>query len=41
MWKHLWVTPYEASERYPAGNYPNQNAGGDGSAQMDPSQSRD
>jgi len=26
----LWVTPYRAEERYPAGDYPNQNAGGDG-----------
>lgn len=30
MTKHLWVTPYEASERYPAGDYPNQHAGGEG-----------
>lgn len=28
--KNLWVTPYEARERYPAGDYPNQNPGGDG-----------
>jgi primary-amine oxidase len=27
---HLWVTPYRAEERYPAGDYPNQNPGGDG-----------
>jgi primary-amine oxidase len=27
---HLWATPYEAEERYPAGDYPNQNPGGDG-----------
>src|SRR5262249_10113004 len=27
---HLWVTPFHANERYPAGDYPNQNAGGDG-----------
>jgi primary-amine oxidase len=27
---HLWVTPYRAAERYPAGDYPNQNPGGDG-----------
>jgi primary-amine oxidase len=27
---HLWVTPYDAAERYPAGDYPNQNPGGDG-----------
>jgi primary-amine oxidase len=26
----LWVTPYSANERYPAGDYPNQNPGGDG-----------
>ncbi len=30
MWQHLWVTPYRADERYPAGDYPNQHAGGDG-----------
>lgn len=27
---HLWVTPYTPEERYPAGDYPNQNPGGDG-----------
>jgi primary-amine oxidase len=27
---HLWVTPFQADERYPAGDYPNQNPGGDG-----------
>jgi primary-amine oxidase len=27
---HLWVTPYRPDERYPAGEYPNQHAGGDG-----------
>lgn len=27
---HLWVTPFRAEERYPAGDYPNQNPGGDG-----------
>jgi primary-amine oxidase len=26
----LWVTPYAADERYPAGDHPNQHAGGDG-----------
>ncbi|MEM7132787.1 MAG: primary-amine oxidase [Chloroflexota bacterium] len=32
MWKHLWVTPYneERRELFPAGDYPNQHAGGDG-----------
>jgi primary-amine oxidase len=28
--KHLWVTPYARDERYPAGDYPNQHAGGAG-----------
>jgi primary-amine oxidase len=28
--KHLWVTPYEEAEMYPAGDYPNQHAGGTG-----------
>jgi primary-amine oxidase len=28
--KHLWVTPYAAEERYPAGAYPNQHPGGEG-----------
>ena len=28
--KHLWVTPYQSDERFPAGEYPNQNPGGDG-----------
>ncbi len=27
---NLWVTPYSQGERYPAGEYPNQHAGGDG-----------
>jgi primary-amine oxidase len=30
MSKHLWVTPYEADEKFPAGDYPNQHQGGDG-----------
>ena len=30
MTKHLWVTPYEPSERYAAGDYPNQHFGGEG-----------
>ena len=28
--KHLWVTPYHADGALPAGDYPNQNPGGDG-----------
>lgn len=28
----LWVTPFNAEERFPAGEYPNQNPGGDGLA---------
>jgi len=28
--RNLWVTPYHADERFPAGDYPNQNKGGDG-----------
>ena len=27
---HLWVTPYQQDERYPAGDYPNQHPGGAG-----------
>jgi primary-amine oxidase len=27
---NLWVTPYRSSERYPAGEYPNQHPGGEG-----------
>ncbi|RYL92506.1 primary-amine oxidase [Sporolactobacillus sp. THM7-4] len=27
---HLWVTPYDENEKYAAGDYPNQHAGGDG-----------
>jgi len=29
---HVWVTPYEAAERYAGGDYPNQSRGGDGLA---------
>jgi primary-amine oxidase len=28
--RNLWVTPYDPAERYPTGEYPNQNPGGDG-----------
>ena len=27
---HVWVTPYDADEKYGAGDYPNQSSGGDG-----------
>jgi len=30
MSQHLWVTPYHEDEKYPAGDYPNQNPGGAG-----------
>lgn len=30
MWNHLWVTPYDPDERWPAGAYPNQSVGGQG-----------
>ncbi len=30
MTKHLWATPYQPAERYPAGEYPNQHPGGEG-----------
>jgi primary-amine oxidase len=30
MTKHLWVTPYAEDEKYAAGDYPNQHAGGEG-----------
>ncbi len=29
---HLWVTPYDPAEQYPAGDYPNQHPGGAGLA---------
>jgi primary-amine oxidase len=29
-YQHVWVTPYSPRERYAAGEYPNQHAGGDG-----------
>ena len=32
---NLWVTPYDPTERFPAGEYPNQNPGGDGLPQLD------
>jgi primary-amine oxidase len=28
--RHVWVTPFDATERYASGDYPNQHAGGDG-----------
>ncbi len=28
--KHLWITPYDPRERFPAGDYPNQHQGGAG-----------
>ena len=28
--KHIWVTPFDADERYASGEFPNQHAGGDG-----------
>jgi primary-amine oxidase len=27
---HVWITPYQEEEKYAAGDYPNQSAGGDG-----------
>ncbi|MEM9945674.1 MAG: primary-amine oxidase [Cyanobacteria bacterium P01_D01_bin.36] len=30
MTQHLWVTPYSPDENFPAGDYPNQHAGGAG-----------
>jgi primary-amine oxidase len=30
MYQHLWVTPFDPAERYPAGDYPFQHLGGDG-----------
>jgi primary-amine oxidase len=28
--RHLWVTPFQSNERFPAGDYPNQHPGGAG-----------
>ena len=33
--QHVWVTPYRPSERYAAGDYPNQHPGGDGPPALD------
>ena len=33
--KHVWVTRYDAAERYAAGEYPNQNPGPDGLPRLD------
>jgi primary-amine oxidase len=30
MTKHLWATPYQPTEKYPTGDYPNQHPGGEG-----------
>ena len=30
MFKHFWATPFATDEKYPAGWYPNQSAGGEG-----------
>jgi primary-amine oxidase len=30
MTGHLWVTPYDPTQRFAAGDYPNQHPGGDG-----------
>jgi primary-amine oxidase len=30
MYKHLWVTPHQTKEKFPAGDYPYQHAGGAG-----------
>ncbi len=30
MTQHLWVTPYQLEEKFPAGDYPNQHPGGAG-----------
>ena len=30
MYRHLWVTPFDSAERYPAGDYPFQHPGGAG-----------
>ena len=30
MTKHLWATPYDPTEKFPTGEYPNQHPGGEG-----------
>lgn len=30
MTKHLWATPYDPTEKFPTGDYPNQHPGGEG-----------
>jgi primary-amine oxidase len=30
MWSNLWVTPYDPTQNWAAGDYPNQHAGGEG-----------
>jgi primary-amine oxidase len=30
MYKHLWVTPHQSNEKFPAGDYPYQHSGGAG-----------
>ncbi|NNF77227.1 MAG: tyramine oxidase, partial [Rhizobiales bacterium] len=33
MYKHFWATQFAATEKYPAGMYPNQDPGSDGLAE--------